>query len=288
MEEKIEEGEIKGAIEPATMRQMETILNQMKKSVCKILEPKYGTGFFCKLEINSYKIPVLITNYHIIDDEFIESGKKTKVQLGNDKNPKIIYLNKDKRIYSNTNKEYDIMIIKLDKKDEIDDIQFLEIDDSLLNHNSQFAYEDKSIYILHYPFGSEIRVSYGRGFTKEKKNNFDMIHKCKTNYGSSGSPIFELSSNKVIGIHKSYIQKDNKNECFNIGTFLKYPLKEIKKRFQKLPKKIPYANGPLNLRIRRVKTPQLMEKNIIKNRIEKANIAQDVISFNGLRLNKLF
>ena len=288
MEEKIEEGEIKGAIEPATMRQMETILNQMKKSVCKILEPKYGTGFFCKLEINSYKIPVLITNYHIIDDAFIESGKKTKVQLGNDKNPKIIYLNKDKRIYSNTNKEYDIMIIKLDKKDEIDDIQFLEIDDSLLNHNSQFAYEDKSIYILHYPFGSEIRVSYGRGFTKEKKNNFDMIHKCKTNYGSSGSPIFELSSNKVIGIHKSYIQKDNKNECFNIGTFLKYPLKEIKKRFQKLRKKIPHANDLLNPRNRRVKTPQLMEKNIIINRIEKANIAQDVISFNGLRLNKLF
>ena len=287
MEEKIEEGEIKGAIEPATMRQTEIILNQMKKSVCKILEPKYGTGFFCKLEINNCKIPVLITNYHVFDDAFIESGKRTKVQLGNDKNPKIIYLNKDKRIYSNTNEEYDIMIIKLDKKDEIDDIQFLEIDDSLLNHNSEYAYEDKSIYILHYPFGSEIRVSYGRGFTKEKHYNFDMIHKCKTNYGSSGSPIFELSSNKVIGIHKSYLPKRDKNDSVNLGTFLKYPLKEIKKRFQKLPKKIPNANGPLKPRYRRVKTPQLMEKNIIKNRIEKANIAQDVISFNKLSLNKL-
>ena len=40
MEGKIEEGEIKGAIEPATMSQLEIILNQMKKSVCKILEQK--------------------------------------------------------------------------------------------------------------------------------------------------------------------------------------------------------------------------------------------------------
>ena len=92
MEEKIEEGEINGAIEPATMRQIETILNQMKKSVCKILEPKYATGFFCNIEINNKNTPVLITNYHVIDDAFIESGKKIKVQLGNDKNPKIINL----------------------------------------------------------------------------------------------------------------------------------------------------------------------------------------------------
>ena len=117
MEEKIEEGEIKGAIEPATMRQIETILNQMKRSVCKILEPKYATGFFCNIEINNKNTPVLITNYHVIDDTFLEKGKKIKVQLGNDKNPKIINLNKDKRIFSNTNKEYDIMIIKLDQKD---------------------------------------------------------------------------------------------------------------------------------------------------------------------------
>ena len=288
MEEKIEEGDIKGAIEPATMRQTEIILNQMKKSVCKIMGPKYGTGFFCKLKINNNNIQVLITNYHIIDDTLIESGDKIKIQIGNDKNPRIININKKKRIYSSTNREYDMMIIKLDQKDEIDDIQFLEIDDSLLKHNSELAYEDKSIYILHYPFGSEIRVSYGRGFIKDKISNFDMIHKCKTDLGSSGSPIFDLSSNKIIGIHKSYLKIDNKNEeSFNLGTFLKYPLNEIKKLFQKLPKKIPNNKIHLNPHPRRVKTPQLMEKNIILNRIEKANIAQDITSFNELRLNKL-
>ena len=179
------------------------------------------------------------------------------------------------------------MILKLDKTDEIDDIQFLEIDDSLLKHNSELAYEDKSIYLLHYPFGSEIRVSYGRGFTKKENNNFDMIHKCKTNFGSSGSPIFDLSTNKLIGIHKSYLKKRNKNECVNLGTFLKYPLSEIKKYFQKLPKKISNDNAPSNHCYRRVKTPQLKEKKNIQYGIEKANFAQDIISFNELKLNKL-
>ena len=287
MEEKNEEGEIKGAIEPATMRQIETILNQMKRSVCKILEPKYATGFFCNIEINNKNTPVLITNYHVIDDTFLEKGKKIKVQLGNDKNPKIINLNKDKRIFSNTNKEYDIMIIKLDQKDEINGIKFLEIDDSLLNHNSELAYEDKSIYILHYPFGNEVKVSCGRGFTKYKHNNFDMIHKCKTYSGSSGSPIFDLSSNKVIGIHKSYIQKDNKNECVNVGTFLKYPLQLIKKKFQKFPKKVSRASLLSTPLSNRVITPLLTEKNNINNRIEKANDAQDIISFKEFRINKL-
>jgi len=274
MEEKIEEGEIKGAIEPATMRQIKIILNQMKKSVCKILEPKYATGFFCNIEINNKNTRVLITNYHVIDDEFIESGKKIKVQLGNDKNPKIINLNKDKIIYSNTNKEYDIMVIKLDETDEIDNIQFLEIDNSLLKQNSEIAYEDKSIYILHYPFGSEIRVSYGRGFKKD--NDFDMIHKCKTNNGSSGSPIFELSSNKIIGIHKCYINRGgNKNEeSFNLGTFLKYPIIDIRKKFQEEEKN--NSNSPL-----KDKTSHPMEKN--KN--EKSNIDQDINSFNELRPN---
>ena len=128
MEVKIEEGDIIGAIEPATMNQTEIILKQMKKSVCKILGPKYGTGFFCKLKINNNNnILVLITNYHVIDDTLIESRDEINVQLGNDKNPRIIRINKNKRIYSSTNTEYDIMIIKLDKDDEINDIQFLEI-----------------------------------------------------------------------------------------------------------------------------------------------------------------
>ena len=59
MENIIEEGEIKGAIDPATKIQTRTILEQMEKSVCKIISDRNGTGFFCKIELNNKKIPVL-------------------------------------------------------------------------------------------------------------------------------------------------------------------------------------------------------------------------------------
>ena len=80
MEIIINEGDIRRAIEPATMIQTKTILEQMEKSVCKILgDNKNETGFFCKIEINNEKIPVLITNYHIIKDELLESEQKIKI-----------------------------------------------------------------------------------------------------------------------------------------------------------------------------------------------------------------
>ena len=47
------------------------------------------------------------------------------------------------------------------------------------------------------------------------------MHNCSTDYNSSGSPILNLQSNKVIGIH-------NKNSInYNIGTLLKLPIKDF-------------------------------------------------------------
>ena len=262
MEKRIDEGEIKGAIESITMKQTEKILNQMNKSICKILgKEKNGTGFFCQLDINNEKIPVLITNFHIIDDKFIQSSNKIKFQKVNDKVPKIINLNKNKKIYSSPNENYDIMIIKLDKEDEIEDIQYLEIDDSLLLDKSERVYEDKSLYILHFPFGDELRVSYGKGSTKE--NDFNIIHKCETNKGSSGSPIFNLSTNKVIGIHKSYVSKAN--GCVNLGTFLKDPIKDLKSLFHKKIKKRQSNLNTNNKQLLKKVEPKVNAKKIIIN-----------------------
>ena len=53
---------------------------------------------------------------------------------------------------------------------------------------------------------------------------YNIQYKC--NIGSSGGPILNLLTNKIIGIHKGCIQK-NDGIKYNIGTFLKYPLKEI-------------------------------------------------------------
>jgi len=52
--------------------------------------------------------------------------------------------------------------------------------------------------------------------------NIKIKHLCNTEHYSSGSPIFNLKTNKVIGIHSGAII--NKNESKNnIGILLKYP-----------------------------------------------------------------
>ena len=120
------------------------------------------------------------------------------------------------------------MIIKLEKGDGVNNVEYLELDDSLSNNDLKKTYENCSIYILNYMVGNEIKVSYGKAMTN-KGESFEMGHNCYTIPGSSGSPIFNLSTNKLIGIHKNYVSYTDKNLCYNLGTFLKYPLKEIEK-----------------------------------------------------------
>ena len=62
-----------------------------------------------------------------------------------------------------------------------------------------------------------------------KKNQyiFYIIYICSTDKVSLGSPILNSENNKVIGIHK---QSSNN---YNNGTFLKYPLNDIIKKYDK-------------------------------------------------------
>ena len=83
-EERFEEGLIKGTISSLSRNKLELISNQMKKCICKILNGnKIGTGSFSKIQIKDKLIPVFITNYHIIDDSFIENQKEIEVSLDN-------------------------------------------------------------------------------------------------------------------------------------------------------------------------------------------------------------
>ena len=71
MEVKYEEGSLKGSIDYIPFDKTETILNQMKKFICKIEGNLIGSKFFSKILYKNKITPVLITNYHIIDDNFI-------------------------------------------------------------------------------------------------------------------------------------------------------------------------------------------------------------------------
>ena len=109
-------------------------------------------------------------------------------------------------------------MIRLHVTDEIKN--YLEVDYTILNDNSENSYKNELIYILHFPLNGEATISYGKGLIEITP--YDVKHECNTENCSSGGPILDALNNKVIGIHKGYI----KNK-FNLGTFLKFPLKEL-------------------------------------------------------------
>ena len=217
MEERTEEGKPMGAEEAILLCESE--YKSKGNCICKIDGNKAGTGFFCKIKRGEELIPVLITNYHVIDDNYMKQNKYLKCYI-NDKSH-IIDLNSESKIYSSSNNEYDMMIIRL-KDGQVNN--YLDIDENIFEDNSENYYENDSIYILHYANAEEAKVSFGKGI--KKLDNYDIKHLCHTEPGSSGGPILSRMTNKVIGIHKGSI---GRGKCdYNIGTFLKYPLKEVK------------------------------------------------------------
>ena len=217
MEERTEEGKPMGAEEAILLCESE--YKSKGNCICKIDGNKAGTGFFCKIKRGEELIPVLITNYHVIDDNYMKQNKYLKFYI-NDKSH-IIDLNSESKIYSSLNNEYDMMIIRL-KDGQVNN--YLDIDENIFEDNSENYYENDSIYILHYANAEEAKVSFGKGI--KKLDNYDIKHLCHTEPGSSGGPILSRMTNKVIGIHKGSI---GKGKCdYNIGTFLKYPLNEVK------------------------------------------------------------
>ena len=187
-----------------------TQFKEDEKYICKINGTTMGTGFFCKIKFNNKLIPVLMTNYHVINDDFLEKNKFIKIYIKDDYH--LININKDSKIYSSIKDKYDLMIIKLNE-DNI--YNYLEIDSNIFKNDSLSTY-------------SKEHISKGTGI--EKINEYDIKHLCNTQPGSSGSPILNLLTNKVIGIHKGTIPKKK----INIGTFLKFPLNELNYGVDKL------------------------------------------------------
>ena len=232
----------------------EIILDQMKKNICKIKmkDGSQGTGFFCKIPFPNIDnlLPVLITNNHVINPELLlKENEKVSLAIKNDKKVKTINLNN--RI-TYTNPDYDITILELkEEKDEIKN--YLELDELILenildssnnNEDSNQIFIGETIYILQYPEGN-LSVSYGLldSIIENKKYNFN--HSCSTKRGSSGSPILNISTNKILGIHKEGSEIFN----FNRGTFLNKPIKEFIKQNYFSNNKINVMNNQNNQNI---------------------------------------
>ena len=197
------------------------IIGQQKdKSICKIIknENPIGTGFLCYI-IGEYKnkIKTLITAYHVLGEKDLKIGNKIKL-IFNDNKINIIKLEDSRFIYAN--EKDDITIIEIIDKDNLNKNIILELDDSIYTDTDFKEYEDKSIYILHYPKG--MFSSFSDGVVGKIENNI-IYHKVATEHGSSGAPIINLDTLKVIGIHQSY----NIAKKYNEGIILKESIKNF-------------------------------------------------------------
>jgi len=210
-----QEKKLNNSPEPVTISGTKTILNQLMNCICKLnINGVNGTGFFCKIPFQNNETKIfLMTNYHVLDKNYYEANNKINLLINDEKEIKTI----DLRIKRNTyfNQDNDITLIEINENDNIKN--YLELDENLFRHNNNILYEHKSLYVLQYPQGRNASVSYGILTSLDK---YEIKHICSTENGSSGSPILNLKSNKVIGIHK----EGSINFEFNKGTYLKYIL----------------------------------------------------------------
>jgi len=249
-----------GQLPPLNLSQSKKIIDQMSNSVCRIdIGNIMGTGFLCLIPFPSieYRLKVLITCHHVFND--IKIGNKIKVMFDNGIQKEII-IDGARRIYTSKGEEYDITIIEL-KDNEFDITYYLGIDDDLFLKDEIKI--NQIIYIIHYPNGIEVKNNQG---TIQNIMGNKIMYYLTTYGGSSGAPIFNLNSFKVIAIHRGYL--NNKNNIFNIGELIKMPIIDY---YQKC--KLKYNN--INKRKEIKEEKRINEINIILE-ISKDDINQKI------------
>ena len=147
-----------------------------------------------------------------------EKNIKILIEFQKEKKIKEIMLT-NRKYY--TNKEYNTTIIEIKKEDKIDN--YLELDKEFIEGEeiNFIKYKHKNIYTINNKIGKLASTfSYIYNIYEDKKYNFIIP------YGKNllvyGAPIFGYN-NKLIGL----TNKDVKNRCLCVGTFLYYPMKEF-------------------------------------------------------------
>ena len=136
MEGRIDETKITGAIDALSLDNIDKITEKMKTCICKVYAGnKIGTGFFCRIPYEGKSIPVLMTNYHVISDDFLKNNKSFQISINNGEIYDTININENSKIYSSIRNKYDIMIIKL--TDENNKYNYLDLDEHLFDENSE-------------------------------------------------------------------------------------------------------------------------------------------------------
>ena len=142
MAENINKGKIQNEKNNSTLKETKKQCEQIRVCIWNISSGiKMGTGFLSKILYNDEYIPILMTNYHILNDEFINNNKQIKLSINKEENPFIIDINKKNKIYSSSAEKFDIMILK------IKDVQIPNCDYNLNNNDlSVFEEEFKNLF----------------------------------------------------------------------------------------------------------------------------------------------
>ena len=223
------EGHFPGHSKSIPLKNMEIIIEQTKKNVFKIVNPHsvIGSGFICIIPFPDQlsRLQVLITCHHILSREDIAQGKE--IELKNRDITKKIKIDESRLTFASEEEKYDITIIEIKKDDNFDLNNMLEIDNDLfINKKLDSLYKNRSVYLIHYPLGSE--ANYSTDVIKSiDSNNIRIMHQCSTESGSSGGPILDSKTLKVIGVHIG------KHSTFNvnIGTIIKKPIEDFYKKY---------------------------------------------------------
>ena len=182
----------------SSIEDLQKILFQQEKCICQILQndAKIGIGFLCKIPFpnkNKNLLPVLITNYQVLNENYINNNNNNIDISINDDKVKIKIDNSRKK-YMNPDKSVELTIIEIKpNKDKI--CNFIEFDENEIYKNNS----GKKVYIFHLDKGEEINASYGINYDEIENSNV-----------KNGSLILSYETFKIIGIYCANSKDYNK------------------------------------------------------------------------------
>ena len=181
----------------------------VSKSICKIIirtkgKETNGTGFLLKFWILEDYFYCLMSNEHVIKEDFINNNNIINISYDSEFKHRDIKLDEKKRYMKSFKKNgLDITVVEIIEKDNISKDYFL-IPEMDINNKRLI---NSQIYVPQYAGGKEL--TNGRGKIMHIDQNY-FTYIAPTIKGSSGSPIFLGNTIKVIGIHKGNIENGDK------------------------------------------------------------------------------
>ena len=174
-------------LKPVSKQCTQRILEQMNNTSFGIIKDTHQICFFIKIKYKNIIMPVLITNYQIIN-YIANNNKYLNIYINNELNK--IEVGNGKYF----NKEYDLAVIQIKENNKIN---YFEIDDNIYEKEIENYYNKESIYIINYNDKNDIQVAYS---IINNINNSELFYLKYFKKNNNILPIFNLSSNKLIGL----------------------------------------------------------------------------------------